>query len=265
MGKFIERSVRFVPDLSILENQTTEYPTGYFAGWASTPYVDWYDSVILDGAFSKSIERRGVGGSTGVKLLAHHDMSKPAGVIRRLEYRDNGLWIEGQLGLNISYAKDLYEAAKLNGGLNLSVGFNVIDSYLEKRNDETLQVIKEADLIEVSVVTFPANEQCEMVVVREKGCSTLSEFEKRLVSEGIVSSRRIAHRMVQEVKRNQHLFIDFSRSVSDSEIEGIGNALSHDSPSPGPDTPPLADVRALELSKLREKLDEIRKIIVHKG
>ncbi len=182
-----------------------DIPDGYVAGWASTPDLDLYRHRVMPGAFQGSIQERGLIGPRGIKLLIGHDWDKVAGVIRKLEYRNGGLWIEAQLALAISYVRDVYEAAKMVEGLSFSVGFMLEKYAVEKDDDddEWLRIDK-GDLYEVSIVPFPGNEEATMDFVKGRDdaltCATIAEFEKHLVASGLVKSRNQARRVTQVVK-----------------------------------------------------------------
>lgn len=135
---------------------------GVVAGWASTPMPDLYGHIVAQGAFADSIVEAGLSGPKGIQLLIGHDWDKPAGVITKLEYRNKGLWIEAKLDLNISYAKDMYHAAKSRGGLSFSVGFRPSREpgdveFVESETGQEYVVIRKGQLREVSVVANPAN------------------------------------------------------------------------------------------------------------
>lgn len=195
-------------------------PDGFVAGWASTSSVDLVRDKIMPGAFAKSIEDRGLTGAKGIRLLKDHNPGEVIGVITALEQKGERLWIEANINPNISYAKDLYEVLKMTGGLNFSVG------YRYKRSDERPVIddetglvdhyqITKADLVEVSVVTFPANEEATMEFVKsgEAPAETLAEFERNLMRAGIAKSRNDARKITLEVKKCPHLFVS-------SESEG---------------------------------------------
>ena len=182
-------------------------PDGYIAGWASTPDLDHYDDIIRSGSFDESIKERGLIGPEGVKLLIQHNSSKPAGVIDVLENRDGKLWMEARLNLEISYVKDYYEAAKMNGGMNFSVGFYTEIVQYDQEND--IREIIKGDLIEVSLVTFPGNRNAHMTQIKsapEEEFKTLSAFEKALVADQLVETRNAANTITRMIKRNGHLF-----------------------------------------------------------
>jgi len=195
-------------DMTFTAQTLSDKPDGYIAGIASTPSTDLYGHRVTKGAFDESIKRRGLTGPRGVKLLAYHDWHRPSGVMKRLETVGDNLEIEAQLNLNIGYVRDMYEAAKQNGGLSYSVGFMLedfefVDEKQEKEADYWL-VVKQGDLMEVSVVLFPACVEAEMSFI--KHMDTTSEFERALVAEKLCLSRNEAHRIALFAKRNLHLF-----------------------------------------------------------
>lgn len=201
-------------------------PDGFVAGWASTPSLDSYRDVVATGAFNEAIKERGLQGPKGIKLLIGHDWQKVGGAITKLETRKGKLWIEAQINLNISYAKDFYEATKSSGGMNFSVGF-MIQDYSFKRDDDDRAYLEitRGDLFEVSLVPFPGNEDCIMEFVKSVKAdhdlenkqqeevdfdtppATLAEFEKRLIATGLVKDRNAAKLITLEVKSALQLFV----------------------------------------------------------
>lgn len=203
-------------------------PAGFVAGWATASTLNCYDQIVAPGAFDASIRQRGLMGPRGIKLLASHRGDRVCGVIERLEQRGDRLWIEAQIDLTITYANDLYKACKISGGLNFSIGFR-IEKYSYDELTEIL-TITQGDLSEVSIVAFPGNEDATMEIVHsakendDKIAETPAQFEARLVRLGLAPSRRIAHRLVQEIKRHARLF----QTTADAPV---ANAV--------PATPPL--------------------------
>jgi HK97 family phage prohead protease len=153
---------------------------------------------VLPGAFDVSIKKKGFSGPAGVKLLAHHDSEKNLGVIRKLETVDNNLRIEAELALKSSYVRDLYEVTKLNGGLSFSVGFRLEDYEFVEENKEEVFLIKQGELMEVSVVNFPACPDARMDFI--KRVDTPSEFEKALMASDLAVTRNEAHKLMQLCK-----------------------------------------------------------------
>jgi HK97 family phage prohead protease len=126
---------------------------------ASSPSVDSMGHVILPHAFDASIRAKGLRGPNSIRLLAGHDPEKIAGLIVRLETVGTDLQIDGLLHLNISYSRDLYEAAKQTGGLSFSVGFRLEEFEIveakNSRRGESL-IVKQGELLEVSIVSWGA-------------------------------------------------------------------------------------------------------------
>lgn len=184
-------------------------PEGFIAGWASTDDIDHIGDKVLPGAFRDAISEKGITGPGGIKLLSQHDSDKPAGKITKLEERANGLWIEAQLNLKISYVRDLYEAAKDVGGLSFSIGYRLVEGgfrFVEKENPrDSYWELSKLDLHEISVVTFPCNEKAIMVLIKGvsdfDGFESLADLEKALVADGVVKSRNMATALTRAVKR----------------------------------------------------------------
>lgn len=188
-----------------------DLPDGYIAGWASTEHLDHYRHVVEPGAFDESINAKGLTGPKGIKLLIQHDSDKPAGIIRVLETRGRRLWIEAELNLKIGYVRDMYEVAKMQGGLSFSVGFFLEDyQFKEDANKIEYLHIMRGELTEVSVVVFPGNDEAQMTYIKgitdEEAFETIAELEKALVACGLAKSRNAAQRLTRVVKRNSHLF-----------------------------------------------------------
>jgi HK97 family phage prohead protease len=122
------------------------------SGVASSPAPDSYNHIVKTGAFDRSIRARGLTGPKGIKLLLGHNPDKVAGVITSLRTVGDALRIEADLNLRVSYVRDAYEIIKQVGGLSFSVGFKLED-YEETKSH---LIIKQGDLHEISIVSFPA-------------------------------------------------------------------------------------------------------------
>lgn len=136
---------------------------GYASTWF---YVDHALDAVQPGAFDASIRERRLNGPRGIKLLAQHDRNLPIGVIKELESDDKGLRIEADIDESISYAKDLANAIRANNGLNYSIGYRIPAGGMEFYEDGLNSHFKlhRVDLLEISVVTFPCNDQCFCVL-----------------------------------------------------------------------------------------------------
>ncbi len=135
--------------------------SGYLASFDTK---DSDSDIILKGAFTKSLNERGVGSTTARKIayLYQHDMTKPIGKFTTLVEDEKGLYFEATLD-NIPLANDVLEQYK-SGTLNQhSIGFRYIKDKVEHSKELDAYIIKELDLFEGSVVTMGANENTPFV------------------------------------------------------------------------------------------------------
>jgi len=132
---------------------------GCFYGYASVfNIVDQQNDMIKEGAFSRS-----VADPRGVKLLWQHMNEEPIGVIEELKEGPYGLYIKARLLLDIPKGREVYSLIS-NGAINgLSIGY-MIEDY--DYNQDGVRYINDLTLMEVSVVTFPANVSANITQVK---------------------------------------------------------------------------------------------------
>jgi HK97 family phage prohead protease len=113
-------------------------------------------------------------------------MSQPIGVIKLLEEDEYGLKFEAEINNKIEVGREASELIKQKAICGLSIGFSINSS---DYNEKGMRVIDDLSLAEISVVTFPANDQAEIMHVKNKLFSTednesdldkLSKLIKRL-------------------------------------------------------------------------------------
>jgi HK97 family phage prohead protease len=130
-------------------------------GFASTPDLDRYRDIVEPKAFEEAIEMY----MKNPVILYQHDGNKPVGVATAAKITGKGFWIRASI-------KDEDTKTKiLDGRMRaLSIGYIALDSALEHEDgtpfnaekdsywDATLvRVIKKLDLVEISIVSTPAN------------------------------------------------------------------------------------------------------------
>lgn len=125
---------------------------GYFSGYGSVfDVVDDWDDVIVRGAFAETLQKK-----TPV-MLWQHDSAEPIGVYERIREDEIGLWLEGRLLLDIEKGREAHILLKNRAIRGLSIGFLPLAWEWETRDNKRVRVLKDIDLWEVSLVTFPAN------------------------------------------------------------------------------------------------------------
>jgi uncharacterized protein len=120
-------------------------------GYASVfDIIDSHNDIITRGAFTNSLNNK-----ENVKLLWQHDIESPIGICDYVAEDNFGLYVKVKILLDLESASDAKKLVENNIINGLSVGFQVID--YEYQGD--IRIITEAELVEISLVTFPANKQ----------------------------------------------------------------------------------------------------------
>ena len=119
--------------------------------------LDHHNDIIAKDAFSESITRHEQG--YRVKLLWQHDQTKPIGVINKLSQDSTGLFVEASINNTITQGREVISLIKQKAIDSFSIGFNIEESTLDSKGQ---RVILKANLWEVSIVTFPANQQARI-------------------------------------------------------------------------------------------------------
>jgi HK97 family phage prohead protease len=130
---------------------------GYFAVCNSETEL-WKGAYeeIATGAFDKTL-------GNDIRALTNHDTTlvlgrNKAGTLD-LKADSRGLWGEIVINENDSDAVNLYERVKRGDVDQCSFGFRILDEETEWRDDGTVKwTLREVDVHEVSVCTFPAYE-----------------------------------------------------------------------------------------------------------
>lgn len=167
---------------------------GKFTGYGSVfGVIDSYQEIVAAGAFTESLAERQ---SKGRKLpiLWQHRSSEPLGAYDVVREDEQGLWVEGSLLKDaVRQAGEAYALMQAGVVTGLSIGYWVRESsYDEKTGIRTLTKL---DLEEVSLVTFPANDEARIDAVKFKlahgGLPTLKEFEGILREAGFSKARAV--------------------------------------------------------------------------
>jgi len=128
---------------------------GYFSVFNSeTELFPGAYEEIAPGAFDKTL-------SNDIRALINHDTAFVLGRNKSntldLKVDSRGLWGSIEINENDTDALNLYERVKRGDVDQCSFGFNILKEDTDYRDDGTIKwTIREIDLHEVSVVTFPA-------------------------------------------------------------------------------------------------------------
>lgn len=121
-----------------------------FEGLASTfGNIDLVDDIVVRGAFVDSLATK-----TPV-VLWQHKSDSPLGMPEDIRETEAGLFMKAKLPKADTFvAGRVIPQIKVGSIRSMSIGFRVVE---REFNDEGIRLLKKVDLMEVSLVTFPAN------------------------------------------------------------------------------------------------------------
>ncbi|WP_244974828.1 MULTISPECIES: HK97 family phage prohead protease [Alphaproteobacteria] len=162
---------------------------GTFSGYASLfGRVDLGRDAVERGAFARSLEKRG---AAGVRMLFQHDPNQPIGTWDELREDARGLLVRGRLALGVARAREVWELMRDRALDGLSIGFRTVKAKTEAKTG--VRRIVEADLWEISVVTFPMLPEARVDEVKAEGrgapLPTARAFERWLTQDAGLTRR----------------------------------------------------------------------------
>ena len=120
-------------------------------GYASVFNVkDNHGEIISPGAYKNASRKR------KIAFLWQYDQTKPIGVIDEIYEDEKGIFMKATINGTTQNGRDAISLIEQGAIEGFSVGFYVKKCHLSKSGE---RVITEMDLVEVSLVTFPSNEQ----------------------------------------------------------------------------------------------------------
>lgn len=142
-------------------------PRGTFSGYLSVfDVIDSYREVVAPGAFRNTLSKWKEKDRLP-PLLWQHRSGEPLGPFTLMQEDKKGLYVEAQLLVDdIARAKEAYALLKAKVVSGMSIGFNVNDGGEEYDSRAGIIVLKDLDLWEGSLATFPANEACQVESVK---------------------------------------------------------------------------------------------------
>lgn len=112
---------------------------------------DQGNDVVMAGAYAAALARLAADGRR-VKMLWQHDPAQPIGVWDEVREDARGLWVKGRVLDTVVQGREaaaLVAAGAIDG---LSIGYRTLRA---EKNDKGQRLLKELELWEVSLVTFP--------------------------------------------------------------------------------------------------------------
>lgn len=122
-------------------------------------------------------------------MLWQHNREQPIGLWDEFEVTDKGLKIKGHMLIDeLAQAKEAYVLVKAGIVHGLSVGFRIKDYEFDKERNLHFTDI---ELVEVSIVTVPANPEANITAVKSE--LTIRDAEKALILAGF------SHKTAKEI------------------------------------------------------------------
>lgn len=147
---------------------------GSFSGYASVfDHVDQQKDRVIRGAFRQTLERDAL-----PKMLWQHNPQEPIGVWHVVEEDHKGLYVQGQLLLDLQKAKEAHTLMKRGVVTGLSIGCQVVKASYNA--DEKVRHLEEVSLMEISLVTFAANTQAKITAVKGLAKKTYDHYTQEL-------------------------------------------------------------------------------------
>jgi len=189
--------------------------TGTFTGYGSVfGVIDSYDEIVAPGAFAASLAAHKTKGTMPV-LLWQHRSGEPIGVFTEMVEDSVGLKVHAQIAMKTQRGAEAYELLKMRAISGLSIGFMPREEAHDRATGIT--TLTKVDLIETSLVTFPANDAARVQGV--KGIEVIEDLksaEQFLRDAGL--SRREATAFISRVK-------SLSQSDSGEDMQAVIQAI----------------------------------------
>ena len=161
-------------------------PDGSFSGYASLfDKVDLGKDVVERGAFAASLRMRG---AAGIRMLYQHDPNEPIGSWIEIREDARGLFVRGRLTREVARAREVLSLMRAGALDGLSVGFRAVRARRDAGSG--VRRILEADLWEISVVTFPMLPGARVEAVKGR------RRRLRTLDPGLAASIRAAARLI---------------------------------------------------------------------
>ena len=196
-----------------------------FDGWANVADVldgtrtfESEGDIVKFGAFKRTVKERGPRGNGIIKLFYEHSflVGMPLELGEEKEGDRSGLKTKARV-MPTSRGRDVALLLREKALRHMSVGLDVLAWEFEDREGMTVRIIKEARLWELSLVSFPANEQAEV---------TFGKFATHIADRlpaylAVLASKQLTEQDRQALKAARSILDDCSKALA-----AIGTATS---------------------------------------
>ncbi len=178
-------------EVKLAPSESTDQMT--FSGYGAVfGNVDAYGDVIQPGAFADTLAASQKSGQFPSMLMQHGgwgigaDDMTPIGVWTSLSEDGHGLKVDGKLA-DTPRGKEAYTLMKMQPRpaiTGLSIGYIAKEFVVRTKPEEPRRTLKKVELIEVSLVTFPANAKARVSSVKSAGFNE-RDFERLMQDAGL--------------------------------------------------------------------------------
>lgn len=191
-----------------------------FAGYASVfNVVDDYGDVIVPGAFAESLAESRRNGRWPLMFLNHGVFAGgfdyvPIGVWTDMAEDGKGLYVEGKLA-DTERGREVYALMKMKPRPaldGLSIGYNPKRWTSGTKPKEPRRTLEAVDLIEVSVVSLPANPKAKVTSVKHSEKLTIFDAERALRAAGF------SHNEVKAILAHGFRDVDCSCAEDEKQV-----------------------------------------------
>ena len=145
---------------------------GVFTGYATLfGQVDLCRDRVERGAFEKSLRART---AKQIRMLFQHDPCEPIGTWLEIREDANGLFVKGRIVTDTARGAEVLSLMRAGAIDGLSIGFRTKKSRTDRKSG--VRSILEADLWEISIVTFPMLPQARVVQVKDAAAPAATEL-----------------------------------------------------------------------------------------
>lgn len=202
---------------------------GEIEGYASVFGVrDSYNEAVMPGAFADSLAKHQREGTYPL-MLWQHNPDEPIGVWNEMSDDGKGLLAKGKLLQGVRRADEALIMLKAGAIQGMSIGYREID--VEPSDGAGPRKLVKLDLLEASIVSFPANRRARVESVKGEGA--MIDFARRL-RDGDAPSVKEFEDVLREAGVPKAMAVQIAsvgyakavRSDSDGHVEAIKSSLN---------------------------------------